>query len=653
MPINICKMDDILQKIHNIETNTTFQIEILNGFQSIALDKFTKLEESFSKFLKSSKDQKDTKPSKTDVNVSITANNDNQNVSLKKAQDLTSSINKVLIDGITQKGIESFKKAFAQIVDLKSALTGGIQGLGTVSKLNTPALEKLSQKTGKDDFAEMVTILSDFNKKQPTDQQNVKGADYTQEDVFKDQSAVKLDGFSEKGKTEFHELFTKFFSSKEGNAESVTALASALESLKALKAGDGGGLVTSIFKMFGVDIKSWAGGFVKSLLPKVFSSIGVGIASIAVSLVMFIKDGIAGMFKAKEWGVSGLSGFLGGFFGGVGKDFTSRLSGQALKWGLMGLGVGTLVCPGIGSVIGAVVGAAIGAIYAWIGGERIAKFFDAIGTWIGDTWEAIKTGSFSKLWIQIKKLGSVIFDGLKWLTWDMPMSIWTKLFDYIGVALSFYWGKLKEFGSWLSDKLSFIPKRLMEAGEMISEVFNSAVNWVEDKISSMWTGIKTNFENQFKWFDDVLGGIPSKIVGYVKDMWNKYAPGWLGGGKETQKDNPDKATIQKTPSADANKTGINQQVDDLKEIQKINKVASITSNVEIMKKMDETSKINQDIINTSKELNAKSNEKFDQMIEVLGGIYGKPVASGGSSNTSVIVNNATTDAWMHRSKFAK
>ena len=140
-----------------------------------------------------------------------------------------------------------------------------------------------------------------------------------------------------------------------------------------------GGL-TSAFGATGVVGK----GFLAKMGPTLMKFIGP--AALLAGLAMAIKDGVDGWFKSDEWGVSKLSGALGGLFGGTGKAGSfGNVAGNALKWGLIGAGLGSFV-PIIGTGIGFALGALLGAILGYFGGEKIAKAIDAMGKWFDEKW---------------------------------------------------------------------------------------------------------------------------------------------------------------------------------------------------------------------------------------------------------------------------
>ena len=69
---------------------------------------------------------------------------------------------------------------------------------------------------------------------------------------------------------------------------------------------------------------------------------------------------------------------------------------QAGKWAgpfaLVGAGIGSVV-PVVGTLAGALIGGVIGLIFGgimgFIGGGKIAKFFEDIGNWVSEKWNAM------------------------------------------------------------------------------------------------------------------------------------------------------------------------------------------------------------------------------------------------------------------------
>ncbi|MEC7914637.1 MAG: hypothetical protein VX918_10260, partial [Chloroflexota bacterium] len=140
------------------------------------------------------------------------------------------------------------------------------------------------------------------------------------------------------------------------------------------------GSVTTAFGSTGAIGK----GFLMKTGPHLMKFLGP--AALLAGLAMAIKDGVAGWFMSEEWGVSKISGALGGLFGGTGEAGSfGNVTGNALKWGLIGAGLGSIV-PVLGTGIGFMAGALLGGILGWFGGEKIAKALDAIGSWFEDKW---------------------------------------------------------------------------------------------------------------------------------------------------------------------------------------------------------------------------------------------------------------------------
>jgi len=124
--------------------------------------------------------------------------------------------------------------------------------------------------------------------------------------------------------------------------------------------------------------------FTSTLGPQLMKFVGP--AALIAGLALAVKDGINGYFKSDEWGVSKIAGSIGGIFGGTGEAGSfGNVSGNALKWGLIGAGLGSIV-PVIGTGIGFAAGALLGGILGWFGGEKIAKAVDAISDWFENKW---------------------------------------------------------------------------------------------------------------------------------------------------------------------------------------------------------------------------------------------------------------------------
>lgn len=106
---------------------------------------------------------------------------------------------------------------------------------------------------------------------------------------------------------------------------------------------------------------------------------------IVAALGWAVIDGVSGWLKSEDWGVSKISGFLGGLLGGTFSNKIVNVFANMGKWALMGAFIGAPFF-GIGAIAGGLIGALIGGLLGWIGGENIAGFFDDFGSWISDSW---------------------------------------------------------------------------------------------------------------------------------------------------------------------------------------------------------------------------------------------------------------------------
>ena len=150
-------------------------------------------------------------------------------------------------------------------------------------------------------------------------------------------------------------------------AKAVSSPANALKDAKPeTKAGvavGGGGLLCSLASTIMGGAKTGLAGLMKGAV-KAFSSPKMakvmGPAAIAAGIALMVKDGIAGMKMADEWGTSKTSAAMGGILGGVDSGFKGAMKNMG-KWALIGAGIGSFF-PVVGTLIGGLIGAVIGAI---------------------------------------------------------------------------------------------------------------------------------------------------------------------------------------------------------------------------------------------------------------------------------------------------
>ena len=176
------------------------------------------------------------------------------------------------------------------------------------------------------------------------------------------------------------------------------------ERMRKEKAKGSGGILSKIKKKEdgSMDIMGTLGNIAKFLLPVgalagASAMLGTGLAAlgaVALPLVVVgasmkaIYDGFMGWMNAEDWGVSKVSGAIGGFFGGSAEGGIMNMFINAGKWAAIGAGIGSVV-PVVGTIAGGLIGAAFGAIMGLIGGKKIAEGFDVIGTWFGKMFRSI------------------------------------------------------------------------------------------------------------------------------------------------------------------------------------------------------------------------------------------------------------------------
>ena len=159
------------------------------------------------------------------------------------------------------------------------------------------------------------------------------------------------------------------------------------------------GLVTSLVSTIGAGLTTAFTTLGSSFVGTILKQLALKIPVIAIisALALAIKDGIMGWTMSEDWGVSNISGFLGGFFGGTGSGIKNAFT-NAGKFALLGAGVGALFGGPVGALAGGLVGAAIGGILGFIGGEKIAKSFDGIGAFFQRQFDTFIVQPIKAVW---------------------------------------------------------------------------------------------------------------------------------------------------------------------------------------------------------------------------------------------------------------
>ena len=294
------------------------------------------------------------------------------------------------------------------------------------------------------------------------------------------------------------------------------------ERMRKEKAKGSGGILSKIKKKEdgSMDIMGTLGNIAKFLLPVgalagASAMLGTGLAAlgaVALPLVVVgaamkaIYDGFMGWMNAEDWGVSKVSGALGGFFGGDAEGGIMNMFINAGKWAAIGAGIGSVV-PVVGTIAGGLIGAAFGAIMGLIGGKKLAEGFDAIGKWFGKMFRSI---------------------------WDVIVPDWAQQinFEWTDIFPSFltklFTGKyftvdLPEFN--VSD---IFPKFLTDffTGEMAKPDWTfSWTDLLPEWIVKLATGTSIKPGESFEWRD--------LLPGFITKIWDAgEAADWKGSDKE-------------------------------------------------------------------------------------------------------------------------
>ena len=218
-----------------------------------------------------------------------------------------------------------------------------------------------------------------------------------------------------------------------------------------------------------------------------------GPLAIVTAILMMVIDGIKGIFKAKEWGTSKISAFIGSFLGGASEGGLKNAFASMGKWALLGAGIGSVV-PVIGTITGGILGAVIGAILGWFGGKNIAKDLDAIGKWFKSTFIDTWVDVFKNMFTNIKNI------------WKSDDSFGKKIGKIIGEVLVAPFNSMKQI---ILKNKNFVPKILEKSQKFKDSIGNLGMSIVN--------AIK-NFD--FKKTLSKVGGAIDKVFEFSADLWD-------------------------------------------------------------------------------------------------------------------------------------
>lgn len=245
------------------------------------------------------------------------------------------------------------------------------------------------------------------------------------------------------------------------------------------------------------------------------------IASIVGGIVWAVIDGFKGFMKSGEWGVSKVSGAIGGFFAGTGEGLKGAFA-NAGKWALIGAGIGSVV-PVVGTIAGGLIGAAFGGILGFFGGKKIAQGLDKIGEALGKLWDQFANSGF----------GSLLIDTLK-NVFQLIISPFKGIFD----AAMNIWDKLKAI--WGDDERSVMSK----LGATFFQALTAIPQLLFGGLKGLFSGIGTFFKNLFvdqkdpatgkikksllKRGGEVLLNIGKGILSFVGSIWDGMVKFFMG-----------------------------------------------------------------------------------------------------------------------------
>jgi len=242
------------------------------------------------------------------------------------------------------------------------------------------------------------------------------------------------------------------------------------------------------------------------------------IGAIVIGVLWAVIDGIAGIFKAKEWKTDKISAFFGGMLGGTGGGAKGALK-NAGKWALVGAGIGGLAGGPIGALIGAAIGAVIGGVLGWIGGKNIAKFFS--NAW-KDFNKKLKVGwALTKVGWELFKVG--LNQVGNWIN--------DKIFKPVGDAFNFVkkgvmtvikdpQGAIEAVATFVNDKVFTPMDNFLMGIPGVNKVWDATKNFFKDPtagLEKVGDFLGTHFGPVGKMADSIIDGSLSKLKAIAAD----------------------------------------------------------------------------------------------------------------------------------------
>ena len=258
---------------------------------------------------------------------------------------------------------------------------------------------------------------------------------------------------------------------------------------------------------------SW-GGILKGGASK-FLTMGHGAVAGGLGILgggaLMAKDAMKGVQMAGqgEWSESKVASGMGGLLGGFDSGFKGAFKNMG-KWALMGFGIGNIICPIVGGIIGGLIGGAIGGILGWIGGEKISKALESVGTFFKGVFTKTMEG-LKKAWTKTKEFAKLAKDKTIMKSKQVKEAIGTfissstkAIGEKVGKMKDFasnVWGGLKNLGSeaWSSFK----------DGTLFTNFIPDLLNKIKDKLFEGWNMLKESPLGQFvqKLFENIQSGM--------------------------------------------------------------------------------------------------------------------------------------------------
>ncbi len=226
---------------------------------------------------------------------------------------------------------------------------------------------------------------------------------------------------------------------------------------------------------------------------------------------LMAKDAMKGVQMAGqgEWSESKVASSMGGLLGGFDSGFKGAFKNMG-KWALMGFGIGNIICPIVGGIIGGLIGGAIGGILGWIGGEKISKALESVGTFFKGVFTKTMEG-LKKAWGKTKEFAKLAKDKTIMKSKQVKEAIGTFISSSTK-AIGEKVGKMKDFASNVWGGLKNLGSEALSSfkdGTLFTNFIPDLLNKIKDKLFEGWNMLKESPLGQFvqKLFENIQSGM--------------------------------------------------------------------------------------------------------------------------------------------------